>query len=384
MSVTIVLHEATRTGAPKVGGIIAAALQKYDDVRIICLSDGPLLGWLQQQVGPEHVTLLSTGTLRHRASFTERVRMAEAALSDNPSDIVYVNSLAASEFIIAGKSAGSVVALHLHEKSAEMRKLMALDLAKVELLPMCDGIVLAADELEQDLAEVFGFIPEKCLPFGIVVDVAEIGRLAQEPDATAQNAAGDPIVWGERIVIGMCGVASPRKGSDIFFEAAGQLPEHDFLWIGNWAPHEAPENAVYDDFLVARLPNLYVSGGVDNPYKYIDRLDLFFLSSREDPNPLVLAEALLLRVPILAFSATTAVTDFLGRSAILCHGTTNTPDAARVLRMIDAGVLRSERFRGLSDEYRARFDMDAKVEPLVGFLNSLQRRWSSVSPERRR
>lgn len=371
MSVTIVLHEATRTGAPKVGGIIAAALQKYYDVRIVCLSDGPLLGWLQQQVGPERVTLLSSGTLRYRATFTDRVRMAEAALKDDPSEIVYVNSLAASEFIIAGKSVGSVVALHLHEKSAEMRKLMALDLAKVELLPMCDGIVLAADDLEHDLAEVFGFVPDKCLRFGIVVDAAEIGRLAQQREAAARNAAGDPIEWGERTVIGMCGVASPRKGCDIFFEAAGRLPEHDFLWIGNWGPNEAPENTVYDDFLAARLPNLYVSGGVDNPYQYIDRLDLFFLSSREDPNPLVLAEAMLLRIPILVFSATTAVTDFLGRSAILCHGTTNTADAERVLRMIDVGELRSERFRGLADEHRSRFDMDAKVEPLVNFLNSL-------------
>jgi len=371
VSITIVLHEATRTGAPKVGGIIAAGLQKYEDVRVICLDDGPLLGWLQQRVGEDRVLVASSQQLRYRSTFNERLHLAEAALRENPTDIVYVNSFAASEYVVAGKAVGSRVALHLHEKAGEMRKILALDLAKMEVLSMCDGIILAADDLEHDIAEVFGSVPEKCLRFGIVVDTQEIARFADEAGAIAQNAAGEAIAWGERASIGMCGVASPRKGSDIFFETARRLPQHDFVWIGNWTPNEAPENQIYEEFLSARLPNLYVSGGVDNPYKFIKRLDLFFLSSREDPNPLVLAEALLLNTPILAFSATTAVTDFLGRTAILCHGATNTPDAERVMKAIDLKELRSPSFRSLTDAHRARFDMDAKTEGLMSFLNSL-------------
>ena len=371
MSVTIVLHEATRTGAPKVGGIIAAGLQKYEDVRVICLSGGPLLGWLQQRIGEDRVSVVSSQQARYRSTFNERLRVAEATLRENPTDLVYVNSFAAAEYVVAGKAVGSTVVLHLHEKAGEMRKILALDLAKMEVMSMCDGIILAADDLENDVVEVFGLLPEKCLRFGIVVDTQEIAQFADEGDAVAQNALGDAIAWGGRASIGMCGVASPRKGSDMFFELAARLPQHDFVWIGNWAPNEAPENPVYEEFLKAQLPNLYVSGGVDNPYKFIKRLDLFFLSSREDPNPLVLAEALLLNTPILAFSATTAVGDFLGRTAILCHGATNIPDAERVMKAIDLKELRSPGFRNLAAAHRARFDMDAKAEELVTFLNSL-------------
>jgi glycosyltransferase involved in cell wall biosynthesis len=371
MSITIVLHEATRTGAPKVGGIIAAGLQKYEDVRVICLGDGPLLGWLQQRIGEDNVSVVSSHQLRYRATFAERQRMAEAALREHPSDIVYVNSFAASEFVVAGKQVGSTVALHLHEKAGEMRKILSLDLAKLEVLPMCDGIVLAADDLERDVIEVFGSVPEKCLRFGIVVDTHEMAQFADEPEAIAHNADGDALDWGERATIGMCGVASPRKGSDIFFETASRLPQHDFVWIGNWTPNEAPENPIYEEFLSTRLPNLYVTGGVDNPYKFIKRLDLFFLSSREDPNPLVLAEAMLLNTPILAFSATTAVGDFLGRTAILCHGQTNRADAERVMKAIDLKELRSANFRNLAEAHRSRFDMDAKAEGLVTFLGML-------------
>lgn len=371
MSITVVLHEATRTGAPKVGGLIAAELQKYEDVRVICLDGGPLLPWLRERIGADRISVVDSGKLRYRSSFNERVHAAEATLREHPSELVYVNSFAAAEFVVAAKSVGRAVVLHLHEKAGEMRKILSLDLAKLEVLAMCDGIVLAADELERDVAEVFGFLPKRRLCFGIAVDVPEIRRLAGDADASACNASGTSLAWDERARVGMCGIASFRKGADLFFEVARRLPAHDFLWIGNWEPAEAPENLAYEGFLAERLPNLYVTGGVDNPYKYIKRVDLFFLSSREDPNPLVLAEAMLLDTPILAFSRATAVADFLGRTAILCHGHTNWPDAVRVIDALDITELRSRRFRGLAATHLNCFDLEGKMEELLEFLRSV-------------
>jgi glycosyltransferase involved in cell wall biosynthesis len=169
----------------------------------------------------------------------------------------------------------------------------------------------------------------------------------------------------------MCGHACLRKGADIFFAAAAAVPEHDFVWVGNWSRAEAPENDVIDQYLSQKLPNLYVTDGVDNPYKYIARLDLFFLSSRVDPNPLVLAEAMSLGVPVLCFSRTTAVADFLGRNAILCHGTTNTEDTVRVLRALDPVELRAPQSRRASGEHQRRFDITQKTPSLLGFLGAL-------------
>jgi predicted nucleic acid-binding protein len=316
--------------------------------------------------------LIDYNNERHRTPFAQRIRVAQQALTDARCDIVYVNSVAASEFVVAAKSCGKVTVLNVHEKAAELRRLMEIDLAKFEVLSLCDGIVLAAGELRRDLAEVFGFVPERCLDLGIAVDAEEISRLAGAGDAVARNAAGDLIAWGGRLVIGMCGQASPRKGADIFFETASLMPEYDFVWIGSWRRPEAPENNVFDRFLQQKLPNLYVTDGVDNPYKYLGRLDLFFLSSREDPNPLVLAESMLLNVPIISFSRTTAVGDFLGRSAILCHGRTNTEDAVRVLRALDLGEIRSTEFRRLTEGYRHRYDISEKVGGLARFIASLQ------------
>ncbi len=371
MSVLFVLHEASRTGAPRVGGLIAAALQQHFDVRVLCLSDGPLIDWIRERVGPTRVSLLDYQNSRHQIPFAERVRAARAAIEAKPCELVYVNSVAASEFVVAAKSAGIVTVLHVHEKAQALRRILEIDLAKLEILALCDGVVLAAGELRKDLVEVFGFVPERHFDFGIAVDAREIEDLAGDTDAAVYNAIGRPNRWGDRLTIGMCGYASRRKGSDIFFEVAPPLPEHDFVWVGDWSRDEAPENIVFDEYSTRKLPNLYVTGGVDNPYKYIGRFDLFFLSSREDPNPLVLTEALLLGVPVFCFSRTTAVTDFLGRSAILCHGAVNTPDSVRVLRALDAAEIRSDAFRGLTAAYRDHFDVSKKIGGLVEFLSSL-------------
>ena len=371
MSAVVVLHEATRTGAPRVGGLIAASLQKHLDVRVLCLSDGPLVPWLKERVGADNVSVIDFDNQRHRTPFAERVGIARRALAEMPDELVYVNSAAAAEFVFAAKELGKTTVVHVHEKAAMLRRLLEIDLAKLEMMSLCDGIVLAAGNLRRDLAEVFGFVPERCLDFGIAIDTEEIGKLASEGDAVACNALGEAADWGERLVIGMCGHASLRKGADIFFAAAAAVPEHDFVWIGNWSGAEAPENEVIDQYLSRKLPNLYVTDGVDNPYKYIARLDLFFLSSRVDPNPLVLAEAMSLGVPVLCFSRTTAVADFLGRSAILCHGTTNTEDTVRVLRALDPTELRAPEFGRSNEELQHRFDITQKTPSLLGYLASL-------------
>ena len=372
MSVLIVLHEASRTGAPKIGGLIAGALSQHRNVRILCLEGGPLVDWLKQCVGPENVLVQDFERNRNHINFNERVTMASAVLADESSPIVYVNSLSASEFVVAAKIKGKFAVLHVHEQLEEMHKLLAHQLTKLEILSMCDAVVLAAESLTQALVEVFGFLPERVVNFGIAVDAAEIERLAQDGQPDARTATGETFERNGRLVIGMVGHASQRKGSDIFFTAAQGVPRHDFIWVGNWAPNDAPENTAHSQFVDAKLPNFFVSGGVNNPYKYISNFDLFFLSSREDPNPVVLAESLILRVPILAFSKTTAVTDFLGRCAVLCHGHSNAEDAIRVLRLLNEEDVRSDTFRPNASELRKHFNVADRIPNIVRLLDSLQ------------
>lgn len=376
MSITLILHEASRTGAPRVGGLVAAALMEHDAVDVIVMRPGPLVPWLERVIGTERLTVCEGDEFAYSVPFKRRLRAAKKLLDSRDSDIIYVNSVAASPFVIAGKQAGRGVILHGHEKAAELRSLLRLDGTKVNLMRMVDAVVLAADTLGADMEEIFGFLPDLVQNFGTIIDIEDVRMLANEPMPPPVNAAGEKLEFGNRFVVGMCGVAAARKGSDIFFQLAKEMPEMDFLWVGGWSLDEAPDNLAYADFLSVKLPNLFVTGSVDNPYAYIAKMDLFFLSSREDPNPLVLAEALVLQVPILCFSYTTAVTAWVARNTIMCYGPPNVTDAARVLRSIDRAEFSLPEYRSLYDSAISRFEVRNKLKPMLDMIAEVRSRMS--------
>jgi glycosyltransferase involved in cell wall biosynthesis len=238
---------------------------------------------------------------------------------------------------------------------------------------VADAALLAADDIRDDLIEVFGTLPPEVESFGIAVEVEAIRRAAAAPPpAPARNARGAPLARGDRLVVGMCGSASPRKGVDIFMGVATALPALDFLWVGPWSLQEAPENIALRDFARSAPSNVYITGAVDNPHAYMATMDLFFLSSREDPNPLVLAEAIALNLPILAFSQTTAVTDRLGRCAMLCHGAPNVADAARILAACSPAALRDPVFRAAGEAFVADYDLNEKMKKVRDLIARLR------------
>ena len=122
-------------------------------------------------------------------------------------------------------------------------------------------------------------------------------------DPTGQRPGRFP--GGERRVVAMSGFAQPRKGPDIFFDLARRLPRYDFLWIGPWEPPDTTKNdPTVERYRSQPLDNFYVTGLTENPYAYLRGIDVFVLTAREDPNPLVVIEALLLGKKVVAFSRT--------------------------------------------------------------------------------
>lgn len=361
MAITFILHEATRTGAPRLGGQIARELARDEDVRVVVMKDGPLTPWLRQLVGAQNVLVCRGDPFHFRVPFDERVRRAAEMLEGDPADLIYANSLATSVFVFAAVQRKRRTILHVHEKVAEIVNLLAHDATKIEVMRIADAVVLAAQDIGDDLIEVFGTAPSLVETFGVAVDLDAIRQAALSAAPSPLNARGAALEKSERMIVAMSGQASARKGVDIFFQCAVGLPTCDFLWIGGWRPEETADNIAFEDFNARNLPNFYVSGPVDNPYPYMQLMDLFFLSSREDPNPLVLAEALALQRPLLCFSQTTAVADRLGRCGIVCYGPPNVADAARVIGACSVETLRSPDFRNLGDAYLADYDLNQKM-----------------------
>ncbi len=127
----------------------------------------------------------------------------------------------------------------------------------------------------------------------------------------------------KRIVVG-CGRGMPfRKGADLFIRVAEgvqqKLPDQtQFLWIGDFDPNEYDEELGYwRDYrqLINQNRQIEFLGFKSSPSDYLQIADLFLLTSREDPFPLVILEAAQCKVPVVCFEGAGGAAEFVKDTA---------------------------------------------------------------------
>lgn len=115
-------------------------------------------------------------------------------------------------------------------------------------------------------------------------------------------------------VVGM-GSATYRKGIDIFVGAAQKAKEQNqnihFVWIGDFLDEET-KIKIANEIAVHQLENLVtITGELPHSLKNLLPFDVFILSSREDPYPLVVLEAALTKIPSICFADTGGAQEFI-------------------------------------------------------------------------
>ena len=125
-----------------------------------------------------------------------------------------------------------------------------------------------------------------------------------------------------KIVLG-CGNIEERKGVDMFFETAlkycdlGETCSNTyFVWIGGIVPAQSSTRdwglALLNKLKALKSTKFFIIAGVTKVDRYYQACDLFYLSSRKDPFPGVVLEAMACKKPILAFAGATDVADAFG------------------------------------------------------------------------
>lgn len=110
------------------------------------------------------------------------------------------------------------------------------------------------------------------------------------------------------------GTATYRKGFDLFVKVAQELksyPDIYMIWIGDFIKDESStiNRDLIDKNVVGK--NLLITGFLDHSITNLLPFDLFLLTSREDPYPLVAIEAAFNRIPIIGFESG-GVEEFVG------------------------------------------------------------------------
>lgn len=271
LSVAIILHEATRTGAPIFALRLVRWLRRaYGCEPLLVLLDE---GSLTQQFITEFPCLPLFALRR-----SERAQALQCALAGV--DLVYLNSLAALDARAWFDGYHGPLVLHAHESG--------------------QGLALYADALA-------AIAPER--PFVVAVNAdsgSELGALLGVhveivPPAIETRSTGLDKRPRRRLVVG-CGTMSHRKGADMFCRVAAALrqasgAEVEFLWLGG--PGDVDMVALSQELGVEgsiRLP-----GEVADPLADFRQAAVFLLPSREDPFPLVALEAAFCGLPTVCF-----------------------------------------------------------------------------------
>jgi glycosyltransferase involved in cell wall biosynthesis len=103
----------------------------------------------------------------------------------------------------------------------------------------------------------------------------------------------------------MSGSSSVRKGTDMVSKLAEQLYKKNMalVWLGNNSAN-GMDFFIEQDIKNKGLDNVFFLGKkTDDYYSYMDIMDGFVLTSREEPFGMVITEALALGKPVVAFNA---------------------------------------------------------------------------------
>ena len=266
MHVCIVCHEASLTGAPRIGFDIALALADGNDVTLLVKKAGDLIDLPQYAPLRANYRVLNTSHSISDMTYRERVAHATDLLQELRPDLLYVNSVSSGEWCEAGSRAAIPVVLHTHETRDSLPALLS-SVCTPRILTWTDFLLGASTQAMDDLQELTSTTIANRLNVGIFIDtgtvLAQSGLAVEAPT----NAAGG--AWErreQRPAVAMCGLAQRRKGADIFFDLARELPQYDFIWIGPWAPTETDSNGpTFERFTSLSIGNFYVHRPNDQP-----------------------------------------------------------------------------------------------------------------------
>jgi glycosyltransferase involved in cell wall biosynthesis len=172
----------------------------------------------------------------------------------------------------------------------------------------------------------------------VVHSFIDTASLSSPGKALASTSLRARLGLSERaVIVGGSGTIGWRKGTDLFVQVAvatvrerPSLPVH-FVWFG----------AELESGDIARLRHDALLGGVDSKVSFAGHLDdaavllagldVFLLTSREDPFPLVMLEAAAGMTPMVAFSGTGGAEEFAAGGAGIVVPALDTNAMARAI-----------------------------------------------------
>ncbi len=300
--IVLVGHNASRTGAPRYLLNFADWLvhNQEEEVVVILRGGGELLG-AYRKITKTYLWHRNTlmDRILHRLGFdtTGAWHRLLARKYLNKAHLVFNNTSSNGEILSYLEKEGTLIS-RIAEMGFALRNLkesLCLTLSKTRLViavseAVREGLVSAELGLPQHRSKVF------------------YGSVSENSITVEDKNVRGKLNLGSRVVVCGSGSINWRKGIDLFVEVAryavDKLPDQDiaFLWLGKELQPQARQEIEEKIADYELQDHVILAGEVANPYDYYEAIDLFLMTSREDPFPLVNVEVGLLQKPIITFA----------------------------------------------------------------------------------
>jgi glycosyltransferase involved in cell wall biosynthesis len=387
-TVVILIHEASRTGAPILGWNIAQELRGQLNVIAILMRGGSLEEAFAEvavsivcQVGHEIIDAIESSWLARRIAQVYRPLY------------VIANSVETRALSVALADQGVPIIALVHEFSAYVKPTGTLKL----LYKRAAEIVFPAEIVRLSSQIDYPFLRFRhthVLPQGPSEAPSARGpaRHAQwtEKKPTIRNRLRPEGAQEDLVVVGM-GSVEWRKGVDLFVATATSIlarePEAPvrFIWIGHG--YRVVDTADFSCYLSEQVTR----SSLGNRFEFMDAVediesvykeaDVLFLSSRLDPLPNVAIDAVLRGIPVACFAEASGMAEILAsndetRELVVPH--LDVGAAATLIGLLAADGDKLRRLGNAVRELaRARFDMG----PYVIALDELGRRAAETAEQ---
>lgn len=323
MNILFVTHDCSRTGAPIVllNLIRWLVAEKKIKADILFKDTGELLKDFQDLTQRQYYffnpAIHTPKFFRILFSFLGKWRIILyrkflfERMMKNKYDLIYVNSAASSKILNSLKEILDIPCIfHIHELEGGIKYFnfnKEFELA----LRNSKKVIPVSNQVKTLLVDKFLVSEDKLKVVNEFIDEIEINPC----NGKVWNQSGDK---NREFIVGASGTINLRKGTDLFINIAAKLFYSlgdqfpiKFVWVGG-----NPRSLEYF-YLQKDIENLELESKiiivpeVENPFPYYNSFDVFLMTSREDPFPLVCLENARLGKPILYFEGATGISEFL-------------------------------------------------------------------------
>ncbi len=382
--IVFISHQAGRTGAPIVLLHLLRWLKQHTSFELtIVLGEGGELEGEFRQIAETHVWQLPAPHSVWQGRW-QRMAGRQAAherrvlnrLKQVAPGIIYANTIVAAPLGIKLKQQLQCpLVCHVHELGVVINEFIGKD-AFTKLSTGIDCFIAVAGAVAANLHQ------QHQIPLAKISNVYEfVPVLDAQAFLPARRRVRQELgIPDNALVVAGAGTIDWRKAPDLFIQVAQHVGERQgiptvFIWPGGNLSSVDGWRVQHDVRHAGVEGRVHFLGAKPNPYDYLSAADVFLLTSREDPYPLVCLEAASLGKPVICFADSGGMPEFVEQDCgfVVPYLRTDLM-AAAVLKLRDSAILRHTLGENAARKMRARHTIDLAGHQINELLTKVAQR----------